>query len=155
MRWLSCELSTSGGGAPSIGDRVVLARARNAERARFGDADAGTGDVVAIARDGAHVHEIAGLELERVEVERAGELRGARVAGTHAMDDAGLEGEGLALARAHDVLEPAGVESVVVGGVAPSAKTPFAVRMTVSRAGAVSVTTGSESACGAMITVRE
>ena len=40
MRWLSCELSTSGGGAPSTAIESYSLGARDANRARFGDADA-------------------------------------------------------------------------------------------------------------------
>ena len=70
MRSLITLLSASDGAAASTATRVVFVGARDADRARLRRADAGTRDVVGVARDGAQVHDVARLERERVERER-------------------------------------------------------------------------------------
>jgi len=98
-------------------DAVVLALARDADRARLGRAGVGAARVVQVARDAAHVDDVARLESERAEMQYARERGGARAARVHARDHAVPEGEALPLPAADDVFQPRVADAEVVAHV--------------------------------------
>ena len=70
IRSLITLLSASDGGAASTATESYSS-ARAMRIARVSDVPTpGPGDVVRVARDGAQVHDVAGLEVERVDRER-------------------------------------------------------------------------------------
>ena len=93
---------------------VVLAGARDAQRARLGAADTRAGHVVRVARDGAHLHHVARLERQRVERQPRRQLAIAPAAERAAREHGAAEGEGLLLPGAHDDLEARVAQADVV-----------------------------------------
>jgi hypothetical protein len=92
------------GGRGLDGDRVVLAGARDAQRARLGDATPRVAQAP-VAGDRAQVHDVARLEGERGQAQLPAEHGAPRPAQRPLADPPRAESEALPLARADDVLE--------------------------------------------------
>ena len=93
---------------------IRLAGAIDAQRAGLGAPGRGITGGVGVARDGAQVHDVAGLQSEAVESQRAGELQAARVVAGRASKHRGARLEALATPRRDDDLEPSGDDADVV-----------------------------------------